>query len=190
MSSVFSASFSSVTNTDPLFKVGSQWRYRYELALNSILSSSSYRPSICPLQSSLWVPKMSNMAIVDTNKLLQFRCLVEKSWPKNLEMCPGGQQEMKEKVLPSFGGSQDHSGSTGATWHRGLTGYVFQRWAEGIMQRWLSLALLSHPCLPFEDEVMDLLPRYTPNLPSKKTHFFPGNSLQIFLKYDSLQLGP
>lgn len=86
-------------------------------------------------------------------------------------MCPGGQQEMKEKVLPSFGGTQDHSGSTSATWHRGLTSYVFQRWAEGIMQRWLSLALLSHQCLPFEDGVMGLLPRHTPNLPSK-THFF------------------
>lgn len=55
---------------------------------------------------------------------------------------------MEEKVLPSFGDTQDHPGSTSETlslaaWHRGLTGYVFGGWAEGNTYRWLSLALLA-----------------------------------------------
>lgn len=50
---------------------------------------------------------------------------------------------MKEKVVPSFGDAQDYPGSTSATWHRGLIGHVFRGWAEGIMQGWLSLALLA-----------------------------------------------
>lgn len=58
-------------------------------------------------------------------------------------MCPGGQQEMKEKVLPSFGDTQDHPGSTSDIWHRGLTGHFFGGWVAGIIQRWFSLALLA-----------------------------------------------
>lgn len=65
---------------------------------------------------------------------------------------------MEEKVLSSFGDTQDHPGSTSETlslaaWHRGLTGHVFGRRAGGITYRWLSLALLSlsYQCLHLED---------------------------------------
>lgn len=55
---------------------------------------------------------------------------------------------MEENVLPSFGDTQDHPGSTGETlplaaWHRGLTGRLFGGLAEGITYGCLSLALLA-----------------------------------------------
>lgn len=54
---------------------------------------------------------------------------------------------MEEKVLSSFGDTQDHPGSTSETlslaaWYKGLTGGVFGGWAGGAKYRWLSLALL------------------------------------------------
>jgi len=56
---------------------------------------------------------------------------------------------MEEKVLPSFGDTQDHPGSTSETsslaaWHRGLTGDVFGGWAGVATYRWLSLAILAY----------------------------------------------
>lgn len=63
-------------------------------------------------------------------------------------MCPGCQSEMEEKVLSSFGDTQDHPGSTSETLslaacYKGLTGCVFGGWAGGTKYRWLSLALLA-----------------------------------------------
>lgn len=54
----------------------------------------------------------------------------------------------------------------------------------------LGSSSLSHHCLPLEDGVMGLLPRHTPNLTAKKTHFFSRKFTADLGKYDSLQLGP
>lgn len=80
---------------------------------------------------------------------------MEKQRPKNQEMCPGGQHKMEEKVLPSFGDTQDHPGSTSetlslATWHRGPTGHVLED-GEKVSHRdgsaWLFLAFHTSACL-------------------------------------------
>lgn len=54
--------------------------------------------------------------------------------------------------------------------HRTFFWRVGSRYHTKMVQ--LGSSSLSHQCLPLEDGVMGLLPRHTPNLAAKKTHFF------------------
>lgn len=86
----------------------------------------------------------------------------------------------ERKGTPIFwrhpGSSRHHQGYMAQRTHWTCFSRVGRRHNAKMAQ--LGSSSLSHQHLPLEDGVMGLLPKHTPNLTAKKTHFFPGSSLQ------------
>lgn len=80
----------------------------------------------------------------------------------------------ERKGTPIFwrhpGSSRQHQWYMAQRTHRTFFWRVGSRYHTKMVQ--LGSSSLSHQCLPLEDGVMGLLPRHTPNLAAKKTHFF------------------